>query len=117
VFDYNAFDDHTIVESEIAIANDATELTVQFLRVSGRKGLARLSVDGEPVGTTEIPWIMGTISSVGASVGRDLGSPVSRMYSDENAYGAKLREVEIQLLSRQDAESLETEMRTEMSRQ
>jgi hypothetical protein len=39
------------------------------------------------------------------------------MYSDENAYGAKLREVEIQLLSRQDAESLETEMRTEMSRQ
>jgi arylsulfatase A-like enzyme len=117
VFDYNAFDNHTIVESEITIASDATELTVQFLRVSGRKGLARLSVDGEPVGSAEIPWIMGTISSVGASVGRDVGSPVSRMYSDENAYGAKLREVEIQLLSRQDAESLETEMRTEMSRQ
>ena len=117
VFDYNAFDDHTLVHSDVAVGADARELSVEFLRVAGRKGMARLSVDGEHVGVTEIPWIMGTISSVGASVGRDQGSPVSREYTDDFPYGGLLREVEIQLLSRQDAESLESEMLTELSRQ
>ena len=117
VLDYNAFDAHTVVRSEVSIPDDAGELGVEFLRVAGRKGLARLSIDGVPAGGGEIPWVMGTISSVGASVGRDIGSPVSREYTDDFPYGGRLREVEIQLLSRQDAESLEAEMRTELSRQ
>ena len=117
VLDYNAFDAHTVVRSEVSIPDDAAELGVEFLRVAGRKGLARLSIDGVPAGGGEIPWVMGTISSVGASVGRDIGSPVSREYTDDFPYGGRLREVEIQLLSRQDAESLEAEMRTELSRQ
>jgi arylsulfatase len=105
------------VRSEVSIPDDARELGVEFIRVAGRKALARLSIDGMPAGAGEIPWMMGTISSVGASVGRDMGSPVSREYTDDFPYGGRLREVEIQLLSRQDAESLEAEMRSEMSRQ
>ncbi|MEZ5246850.1 MAG: arylsulfatase [Acidimicrobiales bacterium] len=117
VLDYNAFDAHTIVRSEVSVPADARELGVEFIRVAGRKALARLSIDGVPAGGGEIPWMMGTISSVGASVGRDMGSPVSREYTGDFPYGGRLREVEIQLLSRQDAESLEAEMRAEMSRQ
>lgn len=117
VLDYNAFDDHTLVRSDVAIGSGAREFSVEFLRVAGRQGLVRLQVDGTPVGSGEVPWVMATISSVGASIGRDLGSPVSREYSDENAYRGTLREVEIQLLTRPDAEVLEAEMRSEMSRQ
>ena len=117
VLDYNAFDAHTFVRSDAGVPDDARELSVEFIRVAGRKALVRLSIDGVPAGGGEIPWVMGTISSVGASVGRDMGSPVSREYTDDFPYGGSLREVEIQLLSRQDAESLEAEMRSEMSRQ
>ncbi|MEQ8841589.1 MAG: arylsulfatase [Acidimicrobiales bacterium] len=117
VLDYNAFDDHTVIRSSVGLPPGATRLGVEFIRVAGRRALAQLSVDGLPVGGGEIPWVMGTISSVGASVGRDLGSPVSRAYADANPYGATLRQVEIQLLSRQDAESRESDMRTELSRQ
>ena len=117
VLDYNAFDAHTLVRSDAGVPDDARELSVEFIRVAGRKALVRLSIDGVPAGGGEIPWVMGTISSVGASVGRDMGSPVSREYTDDFPYGGSLREVEIQLLSRQDAESLEAEMRSEMSRQ
>jgi arylsulfatase len=117
VFDYNAFDDHTVVRSGASVATEATRLGVTFLRIPGRRATVRLTVDDDVVGAGEVPWVMGTISSVGASVGRDAGSPVSRLYDDDNPYGARLREVEIQLLSRQDAESLEAEMRAEMSRQ
>ena len=117
VLDYNAFDAHALVRSDAGVPDDARELSVEFIRVAGRKALARLSIDGVPAGGGEIPWVMGTISSVGASVGRDMGSPVSREYTDDFPYGGSLREVEIQLLSRQDAESLEAEMRSEMSRQ
>ncbi len=117
VLDYNAFDDHTLVRSAEPVEADARELAVEFVRVSGRKGLARLTVDGDPAGMGEIPWIMGTISSVGASVARDQGSPVSREYADDFPYGGRLREVEIQLLSRQDTEGREAEMRAEMARQ
>lgn len=117
VFDYNAFDDHTIVRSDAPVPGSASEVAVEFLRVSGRKGLVQLTVDGAAAGGGEVPWIMGTISSVGASVGRDQGSPVSRAYTDSFPYGGVLREVEVQLLSRQDAAARETEMRTEMARQ
>ena len=115
VLDYNAFDDHTIVRSDTLI--EAGTLGVEFIRVAGRKGIARLSSNGQPIGVGEIPWVMATISSVGAGIGRDPGSPVSRDYTDSFPYGGKLRQVEIQLLTRADAEALESEMRTEMSRQ
>ncbi|NNE73968.1 MAG: arylsulfatase [Acidimicrobiales bacterium] len=117
VLDYNAFDDHSITRSSAAIPADAAELSAEFIRVSGRKGIVRLLADGEAVGAGEIPWVMGTISSVGASVARDMGSPVSREYSGDFPYGARLRELEVQLLSRPDAEAMEAEMRAELSRQ
>ncbi len=116
VFDYNAFDDHTVVRSDRPIASDASRLTVQFRR-HDRRGTARLLVDDRVVGSADVPWVMSTISSVGASVGRDQGSPVSREYTDDFAFRGTLHRVEIQLLSRRDVAAREAAARTEMSRQ
>jgi arylsulfatase A-like enzyme len=116
VFDYNAFDDHTVVRSAEPIASDASRLKVEFRR-RDRQASVRLLVDDTRVAAGEIPWVMSTISSVGASVGRDQGSPVSREYADDFAFQGKLHQVEIQVLSRQDVATLEAEARAEMSRQ
>ncbi|MEM7139397.1 MAG: arylsulfatase [Actinomycetota bacterium] len=117
VFDYNAFDDHTVVRSDIAVPADAKDLRVDFLRLPKRKGMARLSIDGEPVGIGEVPWVAGMMSSVGSSFGRGAESPVSREYEGRFPYGATLKQIDIQLHERGTTEALEAEMRAEMSKQ
>ncbi len=117
VFDYNAFDDHTIVRSSAAVSAGDHKLGLEFHRGPSRTAQARLLIDGEVVGEGHIPWIMATISSVGPSVGYDAGSPVSRAYTDPNPFTGKLHEVEIQLLSREDIETLRAQARAELSRQ
>ena len=93
------------------------ELTVEFRRGANRTGTVRLLADGQEIGAGAIAWVMSTISSVGASIGYDAGSPVSAEYDDAFPFQGTLREVEIRVLSRQDIEALEAEARTEMSRQ
>ena len=117
VFDYNAFDDHTIVRSSAAVSAGDHKLGLEFHRGPSRTAQARLLIDGEVVGEGHIPWIMATISSVGPSVGYDAGSPVSRAYTDPNPFTGKLHQVEIQLLSREDIETLRAQARAELSRQ
>ncbi len=117
VFDYNAFDDHTIVRSSAAVSAGDHKLGLEFHRGPSRTAQARLLIDGEVVGEGRIPWIMATISSVGPSVGYDAGSPVSRAYTDPNPFTGKLHQVEIQLLSREDVETLRAQARAELSRQ
>ncbi len=62
---------------------------------------------------------MRMISSVGASIGYDHGSPVSRRYSDENPFGGTLHQVDVQLLSPGEAaaERAATDARAGLSRQ
>ncbi len=117
VFDYNAFDDHTVVRSEGPIPVGESKLGVQFHRGAKRRAAVTLTVDGQPVATGEVPWMMSTISSVGMSVAQDAGSPVSREYDDAFAFAGKLHTMEFQLLTRADVETLEAEMTAEMSRQ
>ncbi len=117
VFDYNAFDDHTIVRSNTPVGPGDHKLGVVFHRGPSRTAQARLLIDGEVVGEVSIPWVMSTISSVGPSVAYDAGSPVSRAYSDSNPFTGKLHDVEIQLLSREDVETLRSKARAELSRQ
>jgi arylsulfatase len=117
VLDYNAFDDHTIVRSAEPVPAGRRRLGVEFRRGPNRTAKATLTVDGTAVGAGEIPWVMGMISSVGASVGYDDGSPVSPAYEAPNPFAGRLETLEIQLLTRQDAEASAAEERTEMSRQ
>ncbi len=117
VIDYNAFDDHTILESDIEIPAGASTLVAQFRRGAGMAGSMSLEVDGEPAGSIELPLFMRMMSSVGPSIAYDHGSAVSNRYEAPFAFTGTLHEVVIQLLSPQDLEARAAEAAAEMSRQ
>ncbi len=115
VVDYNAFEDHTIVESGIVVPEGESTLTFN-LRRTGRGGPAtiELAINGAIVGTAELSFTMRMISSVGSSIGNDHGSPVSTRYDDSFPFQGELREIDIQLGGREEAVD---RARAEMARQ
>jgi hypothetical protein len=76
-----------------------------------------LVVDGAPAGSADLGLFMSMMSSVGPSIGEDHGSAVSPRYAAPFAFTGTLHEIEIQLLSREDAEARDAIARAEMSRQ
>ena len=94
VFDYNCFNDHHVLESTVPVPVGASVVGVRFRR-QGAGGEATLVVDGVPCGGTTVPFAMHIISSVGASVGYDHGSPVSERYRGPFAFEGTLHQVEI----------------------
>ncbi len=117
VVDYNAFDDHTILESDLAVPAGGSTLVAKFRRGEGMAGSMSVEVDGVPAGSAELPLFMRMMSSVGPSVAYDHGSPVSNRYEAPFPFAGALHEVVIQLLSRQDLDALAAEAGAEMSRQ
>jgi arylsulfatase len=117
VIDYNAFDDHTVLESDIEIPPGVATLVAKVRRGDGRAGTVALEINGRPAGSAELSLFMRMMSSVGPSVGYDHGSPVSARYEAPFPFAGRLHEVEIQLLSRQDLAAREAEAGSEMSRQ
>jgi arylsulfatase len=121
VFDYNAFDDHTIVESDIEVPTGTTNLTVKVRRLAteaaGRTGAASLEIDGHPCGQADLPLFMLMMSSVGPSVGYDHGSPVSTRYRAPFAFTGTLHEVVIQASPERYGDAAATEAAVEMGRQ
>jgi len=100
VFDYNAFDDHTVVESGLAVPTGECVLSLQVRRDAApgaRGGTATLAIDGVACGSAELPLLMGFMSSVGASVALDHGSAVSPRYDAPFAFTGVLHEVAIQV--------------------
>ena len=116
MIDYNAFDDHSIIESEATIPNGEVELKAEFRRL-GENGTIELFINQEPSGTIEVPLYMRMISSVGASIGFDHGSPVSELYKDSFPYSGKLEELEIQLVAREPRDLKEVQQRAEDAKQ
>ena len=117
VVDYNAFDDHTVLESDVEIPAGDAVLTVRLRRRSGMAGEMFVAINGEPAGSSELDRFMRMMSSVGPSLAYDHGSAVSSRYEGPFPFEGTLHEVEIQLLGRQDAEARDAEAATEMSRQ
>jgi arylsulfatase len=117
VVDYNAFDEHTVLESDVELPGDDSELVVKFRRRAGMAGEMFITVDGAAAGQAELPLFMRMMSSVGPSIAFDHGSPVSPRYEAPFPFEGTLHEVEIQILSRQDAEARDAEAAAEMSRQ
>jgi arylsulfatase len=117
VVDYNAFDDHTVVESDRTVPAGHAELTVRVRRTGSSTGSIELLIDGHAAGSAKVPFFMRMISSVGASIGYDHGSAVSSRYIAPFPFEGTLHVVEIQLVSRDDAAATEALARQEMSRQ
>ena len=115
VVDYNAFNDHTVLESDIEVPAGDSIVSFQLVR-TGRGGSARISlaIDGVPAGEAELAFAMRMISSVGASIGSDHGSQISTRYTGPFPFEGTLHEVDIVLGGR---ESTEDRARMEMSRQ
>ena len=115
--DYNAFGDHTIVESSIEVPAGDNELQVHLERDSRTTGWIELSINGEACGRGEIGFYMRMVSSVGSSLGQDHGSAVSQRYEAPFAFTGTLHEVEIVLPGRRSRSETEATANAEMSRQ
>ena len=100
VFDYNCFGVHQIVDSSRRVPVGSSIVGLRFRRAAeGPTGTATLLIDGEDVGSVEIPFVMRIISSIGMSIGRDHGSQVSKRYNGEFEFEGTLERLDIQLLS------------------
>ena len=119
VFDYNAFDAHTILTSTTPVPVGASTVALQFRR-DGRSGEASLTIDGQPAGSVPIPMVMRMMSSVGSSVGYDSGSAVSRMYTSPFTFAGHIHRVDVQLAperAKQQATNVAAAHAAEMGRQ
>ena len=117
VVDYNAFDDHTVLESDSEVPAGDSVLVASFRRGDGSVGSLSVSVNGVASGSADLSLFMRMISSVGPSVAYDHGSAVSNRYDAPFPFAGKLHEIVIQLLSPQDLAARAAEAATEMSRQ
>jgi arylsulfatase A-like enzyme len=117
VVDYNAFDEHTVIESDVKVPEGDSTLVAGFRRGDGSAGSMFIAVNGVDAGSADLSLFMRMISSVGPSVAYDHGSAVSNRYEAPFPFAGKLHEVIIQLLSPQDLAARAAEAATEMSRQ
>ena len=117
VVDYNAFGDHTIVESEIEVPAGDVNLGVHLERDGRTTGWVEVSIDGQPCGRADIPFYMRMVSMVGSSVGEDHGSAVSVRYQAPFAYTGTLHEVAIQLPPQPSRSEQTANATSEMTRQ
>jgi Sulfatase len=97
VVDYNAFGDHTIVESVDGLPVGRCTLGVHLERDARTTGFVELAVDGRAAGRGTIGFYMRMVSSSGSSVGLDHGSAVSARYEPPFEFTGTLHEVVIQL--------------------
>jgi arylsulfatase A-like enzyme len=95
VFDYNAFGDHTVIESDVELPTGPAQLSIAVERTGARDGTAQLRIDGKPCGDAALPLLMTVISSVGPSVGFDHGSAVSPRYPAPYRFTGTLERIEI----------------------
>ena len=120
VVDYNAFGDHTILESAVPVPAGDAALSVSLARTGPRTGTLTLAIDGQDCGRAELPFMMRMISSIGASIGNDHGSAVSDRYRSPFPFTGRLHQIDIELGNRSAADGdADARLRatTEMSRQ
>jgi len=97
VFDYNYFGDHFIAESDSQVPSGTSVVGVKFRRAK-KDADVELLVNEQVVGAMHLPKFMRMMSSVGASVGYDDGSPVSERYSNEFHFSGHIERVDIDVI-------------------
>ena len=116
VVDYNAFGDHTILESDVAVPAGDITLSMHLRRLGRTIGSLEVGINGDRCGRCDLPVFMGIVSSIGPSIGRDHGSTVSDRYAGPFPFSGALHELDIQLAPRTRADVAAT-ARAEMARQ
>jgi arylsulfatase len=117
IIDYNAFDEHTILESNVEVPAGDSTLVAKLRRGAGMSGSMSVEVNGVQAGSADLSLFMRMMSSVGPSVAYDHGSAVSNRYEAPFPFEGTLHEVVIQLISKRELDALAAEAAAEMSRQ
>jgi len=117
VLDYNAFSEHTIIESDVELPAGKVELTVRLRRGEGMLGRAEIVVDGRVAGDADLGLFMRMISSIGPSVGGDHGSAVSERYIAPYEFTGTLHEIVVQASPEKYADVTAAAERAESARQ
>ncbi|QUR66767.1 arylsulfatase [Mycobacterium spongiae] len=117
VVDYNAFDTHSIVESNMAIPDGDATLVADVRRGQDGSGAIGIEVNGQAAGSVTSATFMRIISTIGASIGFNHGSAVSSRYDAPFTFAGKLHKLEIQLVDDEDPDTRRTEAAAEMRRQ
>lgn len=89
-----------VIRSEAPLPAGRTTLRYEFTRTGSRRGRGTLSVDGTPVGTTEIPktWPIHATTG-GVYCGRDGGAPVSDAYTCPFTFTGTIHRLVVELAS------------------
>jgi arylsulfatase A-like enzyme len=117
VVDYNAFDDHTVVQSDVEVPAGECTLVARFRRAAGQTGWIEIAVDGVDCGRGDTALFMRMISSVGASIGYDHGSAVSPNYQAPFPFAGTLHEIVIEVAQSRARDADEALAAAELSRQ
>jgi arylsulfatase len=117
VVDYNAFGDHTILESTDELPSGDVEVALRLRRHAGMAGSVELLVDGAPAGRAELELYMRMMSSIGPSIGFDHGSAVSERYAAPHRFTGTLHEIVVQVSPDRFGDVAVAEARAEASRQ
>ncbi len=104
VFDYNIFNEYHVLISNEEVPTGPSVVGVRFRRGKNDADVT-LVLNGKDVGSLHLPFLMRIISSIGMSIGRDHGSPVSTMYRGEFAFEGTLERVDIQLVATNSEEA------------
>ncbi len=95
VYDHNAFSDHTVVRSDVALPAGEVRVEVHQQRVKRGPGRARLVIAGALAGETGIPLLPPMMSPIGIDLGHN-PTGVSRDYERPFAFEGLIRRVEVE---------------------
>ena len=116
VFDYNIFGEHHVTTSSRRVPAGESTIGVKFRR-RGNDADVTLTLNGDDVGTKNLPLVMRIISTSGMGIGRDFASPVSTYYDGEYPFEGRIERVDIQLVTADQSDEDETAAREGMARQ
>ncbi len=101
IFDYNYFDDHTVVKSSKAIPDGDVTIQLDFDYAGGGAGKAAeivLKLNGETVGTGSMDATVGGRFGIDTfGVGEDTGQPVTPVYKAPFKFNGQIEKVSIDI--------------------
>ena len=115
-FDYNALGTHYRAAFDVNLAPGAHKLEARFDR-QARGGRLTLAVDGDDLGSIEIPTLVRMLGSTGLDVGRDGLSTVVDDYEGPFPFTGELSRVTFRIRSRRDEADITATARAELAKE
>jgi arylsulfatase len=115
-FDYNALGTHYRATAPLALTVGPHQLGARFDRAD-KGGRLALVVDGDEVGSVEIPKIVRMLGSTGLDIGRDGLSPVVDDYPAPFPFTGVIDRITFHIRSRADAAEVAATARVELAKE